>query len=200
MSSSFTSMAFPSIRTAASDAEATLAFTQGHTAGYTAGLRKATTEAAARRAEMEAEHAATLRQCAARTDRAVAALKAAVRALDDVTLPLVTQAQDVLAHSSLELAEAVVGLELSHGDLSARSALARAMGEPIEPGVHTVRLNPRDLAMLDPETVANLGVQVIADPDLAVGDSTADFEDGFMDARISKALDRAKAELQAGLA
>lgn len=100
MSSNVSTLSIPTLRTPASAAESTAAFTHGHAAGYTAGLRKATAEADERRIEMEAEHAALLRQCAARTERAVAALQAAVRALDDVTLPLVTQAQDVLTNSS----------------------------------------------------------------------------------------------------
>lgn len=195
MSSSISTLAFPALPSAAGAAEAAAAFTQGHTAGYTAGLRKATAEAAERRAEMEAEHAAVLRQCEARSNRALAALQAGVKALEDVALPLVGQAQDVLAHASLDLAEAVIGHELSQGDLSARAAIARALEEPIQPGLHTIRLNPNDLSMLNRVDLEKLGLQVLPDPTLAVGDATAEFENGFLDARISTALDRAKAEL-----
>lgn len=194
-SSGVSTLSFPALPTAAAVAESAAAFTHGHTAGYTAGLRKATAEAASRRVDMEAEHAALLRQCVARTDRAVAALEAAVRALGDVSLPLVTQAQDVLAHASLDLAEAVIGHELTQGNLSARAAIARVLEQPIRPGIHTIRMNPTDLSMLDEADIDSLGLQVIGDPSLPVGDATAEFEDGFLDARISNALDRVKEEL-----
>lgn len=193
--STYSPLNFPALRTPAMESESAAAYTEGRTAGYTDGLRKATAEAAVRRAEMEAEHAAVLRQCAARTDRAVAALQAALDELGAVSLPMVTQAQDALIHSALDLAEAVIGHELSQGDLSARAALARIMEHPIRPGVHTIRLNPLDLSMLDKDALDGLGVTVLPDPSLAVGDAAAEFEDGYLDARIGTALDRAKFEL-----
>jgi flagellar assembly protein FliH len=144
---------------------------------------------------MEAEHAALLRQCVASTERGLAALDAAVKALDAVTVPVVTQAQDVLAHSSLDLAEAVIGHELTQGEMSARAALARVMAHPILPGVHTVRMNPTDLAVLAEADIASTGLNIVPDESLAPGDATADFEDGHLDARIHTALNRAKVAL-----
>lgn len=183
---------YPALMTPAKASETSAAYTHGRTAGYTAGLRAATAEAAERRAEMEAEHAALLRQCIARTERGLAALVAAVKALDAVTVPVVTQAQDVLVHSTLDLAEAVIGHELTQGDLSARAALARVMAHPILPGVHTVRMNPTDLAMLKDADLDSVGLTIVPDESLASGDATADFEDGHLDARIQTALGRAK--------
>lgn len=191
-SATYSQLSYPSVKSPASVSESTAAYTRGHTAGYTAGLRTATAESALRRAEMEAEHAAVLRQSEARTDRAIAALQAAVNALDAVTVPVVTQAQDVLMHSALDLAEAVIGYELTQGDLSARAALARVMEHAIQPGTHTLRMNPADLSMLDEAALAAVGLNVIPDPALAPGDATAEFEDGHLDARIGTALARAK--------
>jgi len=62
--------------------------------------------------------------------------------------------------------------------------------------VQVVRLNPSDLAALDPSTIEAAGVALAADPSLARGDAVTEFSNGFLDARISTALARARAAIE----
>ncbi|MBT1002799.1 hypothetical protein KIH31_09290 [Paenarthrobacter sp. DKR-5] len=187
---------FPVLKAPAAPAPSAQGYTQGHAAGYTAGLRAATAEQAARLSEMEAEHAAMLRHLQAKTDRVLASLAAAAEALDAAVLPVVEYAQDTLVDAALELAESILGYELSDADTSARAAVARALAEPVPPGVHTVRLHPADLAVLDQATLQRAGVAFAADESLQRGDAVAEFASGYVDARIGSALGRVRAALQ----
>jgi flagellar assembly protein FliH len=74
--------------------------------------------------------------------------------------------------------------------------------------VHTVRLHPRDLAVLRAvlasdatagDVLAGLpdltGVELVADAGLAPGDAVGEFPEGYLDGRVVAALDRARAAL-----
>jgi flagellar assembly protein FliH len=163
----------------------------GFAAGFAAGAREA-----ARQAEVEAERARAAAADRAAADaaeqaRLTAALTAAARSLTVRQAPVLAQAEARLHAAALELAQAVLGVELSDGPTSARAALARVLSaEPA--GEVTVRLHPRDVAALG---TAPDGVRVVADPTLAPGDAVAEHADGALDARIGAALDRARAVL-----
>lgn len=191
----FSRAVFPAlsrVRDAASDA---IAYSHGHTAGYTAGIRMAATEADKRRGEMESEHAAALDHAVVRTDQALATLGAAARALELSYLPVLTSAQDALAYAALDLAEAILGHELSDSENSARAALTRALAVPASSGTRTVRLNPSDLAVLIEDSLTAAGVIFVADETVARGDAFTEFETGYLDARIATALERAREAL-----
>jgi flagellar assembly protein FliH len=99
--------------------------------------------------------------------------------------------------AALELATVVLGCELADGERSARAALARVLDDPQVPGVHTVRLSQRDLDALRaaggvPDVA---GLELVADPTLAPGDAVGRHPDGYLDARITTALARARAAL-----
>ncbi len=192
----FTQISFAPVQGTAPDGPGTPGYIRGHSIGYTFGMRAADAAALARRAEMEAEYAAGLQQLRAATEQAVATLNTAVAALNAVLLPVVTEAQDALLAGSLELAEAVIGKELSDGGHSARAALTRALTQQASVGTYAVRMNPADLAALDEDAVAGARVSFVPDPGLAPGDAMAEFEYGFLDARIGTALARAKVALR----
>ena len=101
------------------------------------------------------------------------------------------------ANAALELATAVLGCELADAERSARAALARVLDTPVPAGLQTVRLHPRDLEALRTAGVVPgiAGVELVADPHLAPGDAVGEHPDGFLDARIGAALDRARAAL-----
>lgn len=189
----YQTIAFPSLQTGATDKADAAAYAAGHAAGYTAGLRKAVIEAEARRAEMEAEHAALLRQAAERTGRAVDQLGSAVRALHAAVLPAAMDAQDILLSSALELAETIIGVELGDGEFSARAALLRALAGAPASGAVTVRMNPSDLSVF-PDTAAT-GVTVVADASVSRGDAVAEYDHGHVDATVTAALARARQSL-----
>ncbi|WP_434614069.1 FliH/SctL family protein [Arthrobacter sp. A5] len=192
----FTPISFAPVEGTAPDGPGTPGYIRGHSIGYAFGMRAAEAESQTRRAEMEAEHAAGLLRLRAATEQGVATLNSAVAAVNAVVLPVVTEAQDALLAGSLELAEAVIGKELSDGEHSARAALTRAMTQRAAAGTYAVRMNPADLATLDADTLAGARVRLVPDTELAPGDAMAEFEYGYLDARIGTALARAKDALR----
>ena len=191
----FAALSFPSLRTEQQDEIELRARASGHAAGYAEGLRAANAELDALRARLHAEHDATIRHGQARLDRAIDVLAAASDALAARAVPVVAEAQDVLAQGALQLAEAILGIELSTGDTSARAALTRALSTADAALVTRVRLSPLDLAVLDDATIASAGVQLVADPALGRCDAIAELPVGYLDARVSTATARARAAI-----
>ena len=196
MSLDFLPVSFPSLPATAqqekADADSRAA---GHAAGYAAGLRAAGAELAGQKAALDAEHRAALLHDGARTDRAIAVLSASARALDNRLLPVVTDAQDAIAASALDLAETIIGAELSDGERSAKAALGRALAVVDPATITTIRLNPLDLGVLNETVRAAAGVSFTADASIARGDAIADLPLGDLDARISTAVARARAAI-----
>jgi flagellar assembly protein FliH len=192
----FSTLSFPTLRTSAQGDRDERTRAGGHAAGYAAGLRAAEVEVAARIAALEAEHAAEIAHARARTDRAVALLAAASAALDARTVPVLEAAHAAIADSALQLAEAVIVSELTDGGTAAASALHRALAGVDTALVHTVRMNPLDLDTLARLDLAPAGVDFTADPSLARGDAITEFPDGYLDARIVSALDRARSAIE----
>lgn len=193
--SRFAGLTFPDLRTAGQDRSDEQARARGHAAGYTAGLRAAEAEVNARIVRLEREHAAMLREGQERLDRAVGLLGAAARALNERTLPLLSESEGALTRAALELTEAIIGYELGDGEKSARSALDRALRLADPALVRSVRMHPDDMAILDDGVRMGAGVDFIADESLARGDAITHFPDGYLDARIGTALARAKSAL-----
>lgn len=191
----FLPVTFPALRSAGKEPFEAQSRASGHAAGYAAGLRAASSELAERTARLDAEHEAAVVHGRARVERAVAMLGAAARALDERTLPLIERSQDALATAAIELAEAILGSELSRHEDSARTAMTRALAQADPSSVRVVRMNPVDLAGLDEDTIAATGVLFAPDDSLDRGDAVTEFEVGYLDARISSALARAKAAI-----
>ena len=194
----FSAISFPTLRAVTGDDTIEAARVQGHAAGYTAGIRAAASDIAAQVARLEADHAARVWQVQAQLDRTVRLLTAASTALDARTLPVLHEAEDTLIATALNLAEAVIGYELSDGPAAARLALRRALNPASAMRPNAVRMHPADLAVIDPAVIAATGVQFQADPSLARGDAVSEFADGFLDARIGTAFERARAALLGG--
>jgi flagellar assembly protein FliH len=196
MSRDFFPMTFPSLPATAqqeqTDADSRAA---GHAAGYAAGLRAAGAELAGQKAALDAEHRAALLHDAARTDRAIVVLTAAALALDSRLLPVVSDAQDAIALSALDLAETIIGAELANSERSAKAALARALAAVDPATITTIRLNPLDLSVLDENVRAASAVSFTADASLARGDAIADLPLGYLDARITTAVARARSAI-----
>ena len=196
MSRDFFPLIFPSLPSSArqdqADADNRSA---GHAAGYAAGLRAAGAELAGQKAALDAEHRAALLHDAARMDRTIAVLTAAAAALDSLLLPVVTDAQDAIAASALELAETIIGEALADGQRSAKAALTRALAAVDPATITTIRLNPLDLGVLDESVRAAAGVSFSADASIARGDAIAMLPFGYLDARIAPAVARARAAI-----
>lgn len=170
-------------------------YQRGHTLGYAAGLQHAREEAALRSAGMEAEHGALVAGLTADTHAEIAALAAASTALDASVKPVLAEAEQTLFACALTLAEAVLGKELDNGSASAQAILARVLASQDDAGAPLVRLNPQDLDALGAESLAVSGLKTVADPAMPPGEAVAEYPEGFLDARISTALDRARQAL-----
>lgn len=171
------------------------AATQGYAAGFAAGMRAASEQSRSQREELHRRLDHSRSQDAELLHAMTQQLSAAAQALADRAAALSQDAEATLLHSSLELAEAILGSELRDGPHAARAALTRALEgwEPQE--VRAVRMHPSSAALLPAETTAAAGVRVIPDPGLAPGDAVADLPEGFLDARITHALSRCRAVL-----
>jgi len=191
-SENFAAVSFPALRHVNQDAMDAQARAHGHATGYASGLRSAEVETARRVAELEAASIEALRQEHARIDVAVEALEAAALALHNRTVPTVEQAQNVLAASALDLAEAIIGYELQDGPKSARAALARALSHVGPQPIIAIRMNPADAFQLDNANRTATMVDIIPDETVARGDAMADFSDGSLDASIRTAFIRAR--------
>lgn len=193
----FQRVVFPDIQPAARSRKEDRGYTQGHAAGYAAGIQAAAAEQRRLREQFEAEHRAMLDAGQLAVEQAVRALEAAAAVSRQHRGAVLEEAQDVLAASAMELAEAILGYELNDGDNTARAALARALATVSDvQAVTTVRLHPADLAALSAVDVGNVaGVELKADPALDPGDAIAEYPQGWLDARLSTAVHRAKAAL-----
>ncbi|UYY82195.1 flagellar assembly protein FliH [Arthrobacter sp. YA7-1] len=188
---------FPDIQPATSSRKEDRGYTQGHAAGYAAGIRAAAAEQLGLREQLQAEHRAMLDAGRLAVGHAVRALEAAAAESRQRRGAVLEEAQDVLAAGAMELAEAILGYELNDGANTARAALARALATASDvQTVTTVRLHPEDLAALTAVDVGSVaGVELKADPALDRGDAIAEYPQGWLDARLGTAVDRAKAAL-----
>lgn len=174
----------------------------GYAAGWAAGARAAAEQATALRRRLEEEQAEAEAVRAAEHAALVAALERACAAAAARTAPVLVDAQRRLQSAALELAETLIGAELSDGERSARVALDRALAVPPELGLHTIRLSPADAHRIQvavDEGGATLpeGVMVLADPSLTPGDAISVHETGYLDARLGAAVARVR-EIVAG--
>jgi flagellar assembly protein FliH len=167
----------------------------GYAAGWAAGARAAAKQAEDQRTALAAAHQAAEARRDAEVSATVAALARAAAAADARTAPVVDEVREALALATIQLAEAVVGHELSDAETSARSALWRALSASADLGVHTIRVSPRDHALLVADGRVAESVAVVADPSLSPGDAISEHPNGYLDAQVSTAFARARAAI-----
>ncbi|MDR6986199.1 flagellar assembly protein FliH [Paenarthrobacter nitroguajacolicus] len=193
----FTRVTFPMVGATERSTGADRGFVQGHAAGYAAGMRAAAAEQRRLQEQLKADHEDMLDAGRSAVAHAVLLLQAAAAAAQHRQEVTLEQVQDVLSASAIELAEAILGYELTRGENTARAALNRALA-PLG-GVNTVtsvRLHPGDLAALAASGVVDVpGVELKPDPTLRPGDAIGEYPHGWIDARIGTALERAKQAL-----
>jgi len=204
---SFVRREIPRLAPAAHDHERARARVQGHALGYAEGLRDA-----AERAAADAAHAAAERRDALAADAAAAAaardaLEQAAASLRDRTAMIAGLAEEKIWTLAIDVAEAVLGRELSDPVHAARTALARAeraaessprsSAASADPGAAdaVVILSAADVETLDRlgELPANIAIE--SSPSLSPGDAVVHLPDGDVDLRVAHALARARAAL-----
>ncbi|SEI83510.1 flagellar assembly protein FliH [Arthrobacter sp. yr096] len=196
-----TRVTFPSVSAPDRSGEPDRAFVQGHAAGYAAGMQAAAAQQLQLQQRLRREHEQMLDAERSALARALQLLQAAASAAQQRQEVAVADVQDVLAAGSMELAEAILGYELARGENTAHAALERALGTQGGGStgvgrVTAVRLHPRDLEVLKAAGAADIaGVQLQADATLNLGDAVGEYPNGWIDARIGAALERAKQAL-----
>lgn len=175
----------------------------GYAQGFNQGAAQAAAEAEDRARQHIAEHEALMAQVRSAADQGIAALASAASAVSAVEVATVEQARAELHAAAVELAEAILGRELSTATDSARVALERVAASPVAGKVIEVRLHPDEHAAattLVEQGTAPLPAQatLVADPTLTPGQVIATYPNGHLDASIATALDRARAAVNGG--
>lgn len=189
----FTPLVYPQIGSGAADGVPGLASerARGYSDGYAEGLRRAAATLDVTDADRSKRASDAAVRDEARIAQAVAALGTAVAALNMRFAPVVEDCDAVLVAASLDLAEAVIGREVTGGRAPAEDALNRALSAIPNEQTARVRLNPADAAQLESHGLP-ANVTIVADPTVAPGDAIVGLDDGWLDARIAAALERAR--------
>jgi flagellar assembly protein FliH len=149
-------------------------FAEGFQEGYDDGLSRAR------------DHTQLLAQLVQRlSDAADALLTRETTAREEI--------ENDVVETAFTIAEALVGHALAQPDERARAAIARALALAPEQGLVTARLNPADVAVIEPERLATgRAIEFVADPSVLPGDCVIDVGACRVDARIGAALERVR--------
>jgi flagellar assembly protein FliH len=188
----FTPVSLPDLTSGSTEAA-----TRARAAGYAEGLRLAAEQHRAAEAVRDALLADAIAGERARTQQALNALQTACGALNQQVIPALEAADQTLIDAALDLAEAVLGAEVSGGRVPAAAVLRRALDAAGREQVADVHMNPVDIAALDGTTIPD-GITVTPDSNLGPGDATATLRHGWFDARIRDSLTRARIVLTGG--
>jgi flagellar assembly protein FliH len=174
----------------------------GYTAGWAHGLREARDTARSSRERINEESRRVAAQRKVSLERATHAVLTAAAALELRNGPAVVALEDAVVDAAIELAQALLGRELSTVDAPGRDALARVLALVPAGSVVRVRMCPMDHAALvaadgDERVLDGRTVTLVADPALEPGDAVADHELATVDARLSTAVARLRRELGA---
>jgi flagellar assembly protein FliH len=165
----------------------------GYAAGWAEGRRAAAVAAAAELDRLQADVAMSANRSRVSAEAAVVA---ALESWNRRTAPVLDDVADLVVDTALDLAEAIIGRELSavtSRDLG-RMALRRALA-PLAPGSPvTLRMCPSDLAAIGgpTDTAEGHAVRIVPDERLSPGEAIAEQDGATVDARIQAALDRAR--------
>lgn len=169
----------------------------GYAEGWAQGQRDARAAAGTEQARVRAAQHAYEQERGTTVARALGALATAATSLESRTVPVVDELTDQVLRAAVELAETLLGRELSDAPERGLDALRRVMSAAPESGTVTVRLHPDDLAALG-EVPAFPGreVRLVPDPSLRPGDALADQGTTTVDARLSEAVRRVRDALR----
>lgn len=163
---------------------------EGKAVGYAEGYQRGNEEAADRALQFMQEREARLRDALSALAEAAAACNARQKAaIDDI--------EDSIVSAIFDLAETVVGRELSHTRTPGRDALARALSLAKTHGPATARLHPDDLATVGDlaDLVPGRTIELVADPEIEPGGCVLEAGAQRVDAQIGTAIARAKKAL-----
>lgn len=188
----FAPAVYPRLRGADAEGERRLGRQRGYADGHAEGFRAAMAEAAATAAHVERERVDAQTVARLEVASAVSALDAAAEALRARAEELTRLDEQRISARAIELAETILGEALADRELSATTALRRALAAGGADPVAEVRMSTDDVRTLQRNDAVPAHVRVVADESLSAGESLAMLRQGFVDARIGQALDRAR--------
>lgn len=191
---SFSPYDFPALPGEQADERAAI---RGHAAGYAAGRRQVERELEALREAIELEGTRRAQQGSAEVQSALDALARSAAEFRQREIPTLHAVESAIANAAIELAEAIIGRELSAAADSARAAVERAVHEAGATG-SAIRLNPEDAAVIAAGGGLAAGLDLVADPSIRRGDAVVDVANGSIDARIASSVARVRAALEDG--
>ena len=167
------------------------AIQDGHHAGYEEGFQSGF-------ADGIAEARARTEDLAARLTGLIPQFGDAAAALYAREATARQEIEDQVVAVAFEIAQVLVGHELSHAEHAGRDALARALDFAPEQGHVIARLHPDDLGALgDPADLApGRSLVVVADATMRPGDCVVDVNGCRIDARLDTAIERVRAVLR----
>lgn len=192
----FTPLTVPRVGETPTDlrGEADRARTRGYAEGFAQGRRVALDEGRVRQTTEEARMQQHRMAYLVQRGSALSAVHASSAALDQRIDELSALAGDRIEELAIELATAILGVELSDPARSASHALRRALAVmPVERWTR-VAFSPSDGAILreDEDAAATLhGIELVESASVDPGGAIVEVEDGAVDTRITRALARA---------
>ena len=169
-------------------------YAKGFSSGWAAGQKRATREAEQERNILN-EDARLAEE--ARTEAYVDAMdeiQAIADAVSSRDALVIEDMKAALMEAAVDLAEALIGAELSDAPTRAKAALKRALSMNDPKDIVKVNMNPQDVA-----TLTSLGVdcpvKLVPDSELDPGDAVAYMPEGLLDARLTSAVRRAREAL-----
>jgi flagellar assembly protein FliH len=175
--------------------------TAGYAEGWAQGQRAAALAAQAAEEKIAAQEQAAEAQRQAALAQSVAAVGRAAAKLEGQLMPTLQELQDLILVHALELAEAIVGRELSDPQGRGTDAVRRAIAAAPEQGDIVVHLHPDDYRnIMGSATDADYNyegrpVHLRPDPGLRPGDAVAETGSTTVDASIAAAFERAREAL-----
>jgi flagellar assembly protein FliH len=171
--------------------------TAGYADGWAQGQRAAKVAAQAIADQVAAAERAAAQQRAAAAQQAVAAVAQAAANLDARRTETLTDLGDAVLAAAVEVAEAILGYEVSRAEDSGLAAARRALAMVPDCGAVTVRLNPDDHRALAADggtayTIDGREITLRADAALAPGDALAEYGVTTVDATLAGALARVR--------
>lgn len=174
----------------------------GYAEGWAQGRRDAVSAEADLLVRQEESRRRLEAALAAETQHALTALEQAVQQVEARTVPVLEDVADAVLDAAVQLAQAVLGAELSVLDDAGTLALRRALAPLPDDGRVVVRMNPEDVEIVRAATgsstsaegsqrVSDHEVELVADASLRRGEAVADQGAARVDARLDAALRRA---------
>jgi flagellar assembly protein FliH len=177
----------------------------GYALGWSQGLHDARESMATDRQRANDAGRELAEQTAGSARLLLQALAEAVDQLEHAAREARVQDEDAILHAAVDVAEALIGRELTDDNLATRSALARALGLAPAHEAVTVRLNPAVFGALSEDDFQGLlaavsessgrSIKFEPDPTLAVGDALASSTATSIDARLGEGLRRVREHL-----